>query len=256
MSSIQKSISILVPAFNEEARLKGVLQQLEPLANADIEVICINDGSVDSTQAIIDSFSPKVQSLTHPINRGKGAAIASGILKANGDIIVFVDADLLGDLREVTLQLAQPLLEKKADGVVGYPINRRSDSLFKPLSGERAYFRKDLLPLVPKMQNKGYGLELFLNHSFRDKKVVSFPLANIIHPMKYEKQSSKDVLDLTTREILEVLKEVFTQENPPKFFLRAYIYSFYMQDRSQKDDRLEKLFKRIQGRIKEYIDFT
>lgn len=250
------TITIIVPAYNEEKRLGGVLDQLGPLGEENMEILCVDDGSIDGTKKVIQNYADTVRGLFHPVNKGKGDAIATGIAESRGAIIVFIDADLEGDLQEVVRLLAQPLLDKKADGVVGYPISKRSDSLFKPLSGERAYFKKDLLPLVPKMHNKGYGLELFLNHSFRDKKIISFPLVNIIHPMKYEKQSSKDVIELTTREVLEVLKEVFSQENPPHFFLRAYLYSFYMQDRSKKDDKIEKLFKRIQSRIKEYVDFS
>ncbi len=250
------SVSIIVPAYNEEQRLGHILLQLAPLQNEGMEILCIDDGSSDKTREVMQAYESSIRCFYHKKNLGKSDAIATGIQNSTGEIIVFIDADLEGDIQEVVRLLTRPLQDGSAEVAVGYPISKRSDSLFKPLSGERAYFRKDLLPLVPKMHSKGYGLELFLNHSLRDRKITSFPLANIIHPMKYEKQSSKDVIELTTREVLEVLKEVFNQKNPPKFFLRAYLYSFYLQDKSQKDERLEKLFKRIQRKIKEYIDFS
>ena len=100
---------------------------------------------------------------------------ASGIGRARGDIVLFIDADLVNLTERHIRRFVNPLLEKNADGVIGY-MDKLSDKVFRPLSGERAYFRKDLIRLRSAMQNKGYRLELFLNYAFSRAFAISLAL--------------------------------------------------------------------------------
>jgi len=93
---MNKTISILIPAFNEEKTIARTIQELIDLKLADWnkEIIIVNDGSNDGTEEKIRPFSDQVQLLTHPENRGKGAAIKTALRAASGDVIVIQDADL------------------------------------------------------------------------------------------------------------------------------------------------------------------
>lgn len=99
--NLQPSLSIIVPCYNEEDGLPNLFEKLAPVLvglkmTMDVEVIYIDDGSIDSTPAIIQQHcacTPGSKSIRHPINMGIGAAIRTGIIHSRGDIIVPVDSD-------------------------------------------------------------------------------------------------------------------------------------------------------------------
>ena len=91
MSETNK-IFVIIPAWNEGASLAAVLESLAPY---DYRVVVVDDGSTDQTAALARSF-PRVTALRHLINRGQGAALATGTqfaLEQGADIIVHFDAD-------------------------------------------------------------------------------------------------------------------------------------------------------------------
>ncbi len=88
-------VSVLIPAYNEEAAippvLQGIIATLEPLG-LRYEILVIDDGSTDGTVAACGAF-PGVQVLRHKTNRGTGAARTTGVKAARGEILVMTDAD-------------------------------------------------------------------------------------------------------------------------------------------------------------------
>ena len=104
--------SIVIPAYNEGARLGATLEKVLTYLRQqewDAEVIVVNDGSCDDTAEIVRSFrqkNPAVRLLENPGNRGKGYSVRSGMLKARGDIVVFSDADLSSPVEEMPKLLA------------------------------------------------------------------------------------------------------------------------------------------------------
>jgi glycosyltransferase involved in cell wall biosynthesis len=92
-------LSVIIPAFNEESRLPLCLEKtLEFLSGQDyqFEIIVVNDGSTDNTSSIAEGFSarfPQVKLIELSSNRGKGFAVKTGMLKASGDLRLFMDAD-------------------------------------------------------------------------------------------------------------------------------------------------------------------
>ena len=94
------SLSIVIPAFNEERRLPAAIDAIDAYlrrAGVDYEIIVVDDGSTDRTSAVVEALAAGRRDLRlvrFPENRGKGAAVAAGILAARGRDVVFTDADL------------------------------------------------------------------------------------------------------------------------------------------------------------------
>ncbi len=89
-------VSAIVPAFNEEKTVFNVISTLQSSSLIN-EVICINDGSSDRTKEILERFKndKKVKVINLDKNKGKGNALAVGIKHSKGDILLFIDADLI-----------------------------------------------------------------------------------------------------------------------------------------------------------------
>jgi glycosyltransferase involved in cell wall biosynthesis len=99
----------------------------------DAEVLVVNDGSTDRTGAIVAALaatSPRVRLVTHPINQGYGAALASGFAAATKDFTPFMDSDGQFDIRD--LQQFFPFIDEY-DAVIGYRLNRQ-DSWMRKLN--------------------------------------------------------------------------------------------------------------------------
>ncbi len=107
------TLSIVIPAYNEERRLPATLDAifnwLDVSPYGDAEVVVVDDGSTDSTPKVVKSraaLEPRLRLLQNPGNRGKGYAIRHGMLKAKGDWILFSDADLSAPIDELPKLLA------------------------------------------------------------------------------------------------------------------------------------------------------
>jgi len=107
------TLSIVIPAYNEERRLPSTLELilawLDQGPYRDAEVLVIDDGSNDKTAAVVESRAAaerRLRLIRNPGNRGKGYAIRHGMLKAKGDWILFTDADLSAPIDEFPKLLA------------------------------------------------------------------------------------------------------------------------------------------------------
>ncbi len=121
MNDSKKTISLVIPVYNEAQHLERFLQLIDgielPCAK---ELVFVDDCSKDGSAAIIKGFAfkSKVQTVFKPVNEGKGAALRSGFAVATGDIICVQDADFEYDPRDLPT-LITPLINEKADVVFG-----------------------------------------------------------------------------------------------------------------------------------------
>ena len=188
------SCTAIVCAYNEERTVAGVLFALLETPLVD-EIIVVDDGSSDDTAAILHHFdgSQKVRLIFLPENRGKGYAMAVGIAQASGETLLFVDADLLTLTGAHIALLLDPWQDGEADMIIGYRSRiqgvTKYKGVFGSLSGERLLYRRDVVPLIPLIENSRFGVETIINLHYRrqGKRVRYVCLEGLIHPIKIEK---------------------------------------------------------------------
>lgn len=119
------SISIVIPAYNEQQRLPAtldaVLAYLSRRFSGFAEIVVVDDGSLDATAQVVEEYArrhPLVRLLKNPGNRGKGYSVRHGVLDARGDWILFSDADLSAPIEELDKLYAEAQ-RQNADVAIG-----------------------------------------------------------------------------------------------------------------------------------------
>jgi len=173
--------SIVVPAYNESARLGGTLQQILDHVHRQkwsVEIVVVDDGSRDDTVQIAGQFAahhPEVRLIKNPGNRGKGYAVRNGMLQARGEVLLFTDADLSSPITEASKLFAA--LEGGADVAIG------SRWLDPSLQFRRQSLKRRLLSRLYHIY-----LRLLLGFAYRDTqcgfKAFTSSAAAIIFPLQ------------------------------------------------------------------------
>lgn len=184
-------VTVIIPAYNEEARIGAVLRVV--LSTPCItDVIVVSDGSDDRTALVAESF--KVTTLKLPHNVGKGGAMLHGAnLATDADVLVFLDADLIGLRPEHIEDLARPVISGESSMAIGQFVEGRgvtdlAQLLVKCISGQRA-IRRELFLSIPSVDKVGYGVEMLITLHVSAQKLETkvVKLAGVTHPMKEEK---------------------------------------------------------------------
>jgi dolichol-phosphate hexosyltransferase len=113
-------LSILMPVFNEADTVEVVVKRvLDVPYPCDVELVIVDDGSSDGTATLLAGIDdPRVSVHTHPVNRGKGAAIRTAAARATGTHVVMCDADLEYSPEDLPA-LLRPVLDREAEVVYG-----------------------------------------------------------------------------------------------------------------------------------------
>src|ERR1700761_2453625 len=133
-----REYSIVVPAFNEAARIGGALAAITTCIREqgwDAEVLVVDDGSTDATVAVVEEWIgryPEIRLIRNPTNRGKGYSVRNGMLQAVGEIVMFTDADLSAPIEEAERLFAA--IRGGADISIGSRwLDRGRQTLHQPL---------------------------------------------------------------------------------------------------------------------------
>lgn len=181
---------MVVPAYNEAATV-GVVVRVA-LESGVGSVLVVDDGSADGTADAAAEAGADVVRLG--INRGKGGALETGALAATEDVIVLLDADLVGLRPEHVRALAEPVLAGEVDMTRGIFTGGRFSTSFAQLvtpqlSGQRGLRREALLS-VPGLGDSRYGVEVAITrHAIRSGwRFVDVPMPGVSQVMKEEKR--------------------------------------------------------------------
>ncbi len=175
MRSSRAALSLVIPAYEEAPRLDhtfaGLTAWLRDPPRAPVEVLLVDDGSGDDTRARFEAFArehPEVRVLALP-HRGKAASVTSGILAAEGDLVLFSDADLSVPLEETGRFAAA--IEQGADVAIGsreVPGARRErEPGYRHLMG-RAFNAFVRALVVPGIQDTQCGFKMFRREAARE----------------------------------------------------------------------------------------
>ncbi|MCK5761112.1 MAG: glycosyltransferase family 2 protein [Candidatus Delongbacteria bacterium] len=132
---IDKSVSVIIPAFNEELAIEKFLNEVQKFMKknfSDYEIIVVNDASTDKTPDIVSSIK-NIILITHPYNKGNGSTVRTGIRNAKKDYVVMLDADGQHDINEIV-----PVVENLGtyDCVIGARIDNKHGSLHRNLANK------------------------------------------------------------------------------------------------------------------------
>ena len=185
-----RSCGVLIPAYNEASRLACVVKTA--LGAALGPVLVVDDGSTDATAAVAREAGADV--LTLPHNLGKGGAVFEGARKLQADVVVMVDADLIGLTEAHLRSLAQPVLDDKVEMTRGIFVGGRwrtttAQRIAPQLNGQRGIVREQLLE-VAGLRLSRYGIEIAITeHAKRARwRTLDVPMPDVSQVMKEEKR--------------------------------------------------------------------
>ena len=174
-------ISVIIPFYDEKDNLPILLAKLTPELNKtkkEYEIVLVDDGSTDDWQKSLHGYSLNIKIAEHRKKMGKGQALKTGIDASRGDILVFMDADLQDDPKDLKHFL------KKIDGgfdfVNGVRLKRRDNLLVKAYSFLAAFFLRTFLHSPYTDINcgfKAFKRKVLSDFSFYGNNFRFFPLA-------------------------------------------------------------------------------
>ncbi|WP_352419640.1 glycosyltransferase family 2 protein [Proteiniborus sp.] len=184
------SVTVVIPAYNEEKTIGEVIKVVKKVNLVD-KIIVVSDGSIDKTVDI--ALKHEVEILELENNVGKGGALSRGVNATYSEIILFLDADLIGLKEQHIIDLLIPVLNHEVDMTIGVFSNGRlttdlAQKVAPYLSGQRA-IKRYIFENIPNIDITRYGVEIALtkyvmSHGIKSKEIM---LENLTHVMKEEK---------------------------------------------------------------------
>lgn len=206
-------VAAVIPAYNEEDRIAEVINAVKR-HDLIAETIVVSDGSEDDTAEVARKKQVKVIELEK--NIGKGGAMQVGIENTSCEVILFLDADLVGLTNEHINKLIRPIITTEVDMTVGiFTAGRVTTDLAQKitpsLSGQRCV-RRELLQNISDLDMTRFGVEVALTqyvkeHEIEIKEII---LEDLTHVMKEEKLGVWKGFLARLKMYWEVLKNLFS----------------------------------------------
>ncbi len=181
---------VIIPAYNEGKTIGHVLAPLKEVTLVK-QIIVVSDGSTDDTVFVANNYGVQVVELTE--NRGKGGALKAGLDICRADVVLFLDADLLGLTPKHVLNLLEPVINDEADMTIGIFEGGRiatdlAQKMAPYLSGQRA-LKFSILEKISDLDFARFGVEVALNRFMESSaiRVQEVILNDMTHVMKEEK---------------------------------------------------------------------
>lgn len=262
-------VSCIIPAYNEESTIVRVLTNVKKVQTID-EILVVDDGSTDKTYEYARSMGVKV--IKHHTNKGKGAAIKTGLASSSGDIVLFLDADLSSISPKKIASILQPLENDEADFVKTSFSRARGrvtelvvKPLFKvifpfvhfkqPLSGQFALKRELVTKL--KIDDKwGVDIQILLQLMKKGVRISEVDIGRLTH----KKQPLESLTIMSEQVIKTILSELGIIANKHKLIIfdfdKTLIKESSIETIAKEFDfekQLKMLRKKYQGKeIKDY----
>ena len=215
-------VSCVISAYNEEARIGEVLKVLSAHPDVD-EIIVVDDGSTDRTANIVARF-PAVRLIRFATNIGKSQALVEGIKASQHDLLLFIDADLVGMNAENVRALVEPVKSGRADMTMS--LRKNSLLVYRMIgcdfvSGERVFSKTlidghyDAIAKLPP-----FGFEVYINRLALEEnlRVKVVPWLNVVNPSK----SAKRGLLSGLRSDVRMIKDIFHVITPLELLEQNY----------------------------------
>lgn len=217
-------IAAILPAYNEAERVANVARVALRCPSID-EVIVVNDGSTDKTSEVARAIAG-IRLVNLPKNRGKGGAMAAGVEATDANLLVFLDADLVGLRCEHVEALIEPVRTGKYQMAVGRFRGGRkltdwAQRLTPNISGQRA-IRRDVFVQIPDLDTARYGVEMAITrycHRWRVPALTVW-ITGVTHPMKEEKLGFLRGLASRARMYFQILDTLLDPREPRRVRVR------------------------------------
>lgn len=206
---------IAVPAYNEENVIKDVVLSIpRRIGLLSLDIVVVNDGSTDQTAREVKKTRATL--ISHPVNRGLGAALGTGFefaRRQNYDLLVTIDGDGQHDPREIP-KIIQPILKNQADFVVGtrvviegMPVTRRFLTFFASLityfftgvwtsdsqSGFRAFSKRAIDKIAIQVDRMEVSSDFFGQCREKKLRIIEVPIKPIY--TKYSLAKGQNILN-------------------------------------------------------------
>ncbi len=209
---MRERVAAIIPAFNEEGNIGNVLRVLKAVPEVD-QIIVVNDGSWDRTSEVSRALGADVVDLME--NMGKGAAMKAGVERADADVVLFLDADLIGLTTHHVRALLTPIFSEEYEATVGIfeggrPTTDWAQALAPFLSGQRALRRALMSDVGSNLDEARFGVELQIHRQLKrlgkvPKEVV---LQDVSQVMKEEKLGLVKGLAARMKMYWEIIREI------------------------------------------------
>ena len=239
---MKTTISIVIPVYNEEksvdvtiSKIKEVIKKLD----YDFEIIAVNDGSTDKSKSIFEKISG-IKLISHPYNKGYGAALKTGIINSSGEWILITDADGTYPVEDIPKLLQKmdnydmivgsrtgksvsiPFFRRPAKKIISMLANFMSGKRIPDLNSGFRLFKKDVamefFHLYPSKFSFTTTITLaFLTNDYTVKYV----------PVNYYKRKGKSTIHpMDFMNFIILIVRIITYFNPLKIFLPSGIFLF------------------------------